>query len=45
VTDIILNSQNVLESSNRRTPENGGVDVDENIVERCWAEIRVTKLY
>lgn len=32
----ILNSQNRLESGDRRTPENGSVDVDENVVERCW---------
>jgi hypothetical protein len=32
----ILNSQNGLESGDRRTPENGGVDVDENVVERSW---------
>jgi hypothetical protein len=33
----ILNSQNMLEScNNRRTPENGGVDKDENVFERWW---------
>jgi len=32
----ILNSQNVLESGDSRTPENGGVDIDENVGERCW---------
>jgi hypothetical protein len=32
----VLNGQNMLESSDRRTPENGGVDVDENVVVRCW---------
>jgi len=32
----ILNSQNRLESGERRTPEFGGVDIDENVVEKCW---------
>jgi hypothetical protein len=32
----ILNSHNVLESGDRRTSENGDVDIDENVVERCW---------
>ena len=32
----ILNSQNRLESGDRRTPEKIGADVDENLVERFW---------
>jgi hypothetical protein len=32
----ILNRQNRFESSDRRTPENGGVDIDANKFERCW---------
>jgi hypothetical protein len=31
----ILNSQNRLESGDRRTPENGCVNIDENAVGRC----------